>query len=65
MHHKLLKLPTKIILSPFFGKIRGGENIPKDCGVIMAANHASYLDHFLIGYVVVDNTGKEGDKWGR
>lgn len=34
---------------PFLGKCIGLENVPSDQGAIIAANHASYLDHLVIG----------------
>lgn len=34
------------------GKIKGIENLPRKGGVVLAANHASYLDHFIIGYAI-------------
>jgi 1-acyl-sn-glycerol-3-phosphate acyltransferase len=40
------------MLSPFIRKVTGLENIPKEGRYIFAANHASYLDHFLIGCTV-------------
>jgi len=47
----------KIILSPFIkflwlGKVSGSENIPKSGSFIVAANHNSYLDFFLLPVVI-------------
>ena len=40
-------------------KIQGISNIPKEnIGFIVAANHASYLDHFILGSTIVLNTKK-------
>jgi 1-acyl-sn-glycerol-3-phosphate acyltransferase len=34
---------------------RGTENLPKEGGFILAANHLSYIDPVLIGHLCVDN----------
>lgn len=40
-------------------KIIGKDNIPKDQkGFIVAANHASYLDHFILGGTIALNTDR-------
>lgn len=45
-------LASKVIpflCRPFLGECTGLENIPSDQGALLAANHASYLDHLVIG----------------
>ncbi|HLC96829.1 MAG TPA: lysophospholipid acyltransferase family protein [Candidatus Nanoarchaeia archaeon] len=37
-----------LLIKPWRGKCSGLENIPKG-GAVLCANHASYLDHFIIG----------------
>ncbi len=45
------------IASLWVRNIKGKENIPKEkIGLIVAANHASYLDHFIFGGVVARAT---------
>jgi len=40
-------------------KIKGIENLPKEkVGFIVACNHASYLDHFILGGTVASNTNR-------
>jgi len=48
MPHPIGKRFFKVILSPYIRKKTGLENIPKDRNFIIAANHASYLDHLLL-----------------
>jgi len=48
MAHPIGKRFFKVILSPYVRKKTGLENIPKDRNFIIAANHASYLDHLFI-----------------
>jgi len=48
MVYTLMKYISTPLLSPFIGEFNVGENLPKK-GVVFCANHASYLDHFLIG----------------
>lgn len=43
---------------PFIGKCEGLDNIPTDEGVIIAPNHASYLDHFIVGGKVIRKMDK-------
>lgn len=53
----------KRILFPIIGwwikKINGINNIPKEGPFIVAANHASYMDHLMIGYCVVPRLNKK------
>lgn len=45
------------IASLWIRNIKGKENIPKEkIGLIVAANHASYLDHFIFGGIVARTT---------
>ena len=44
--------------SPFLGKCNGISNIPRDRGAIIAANHSSYLDHFIVGCNIVSKLNK-------
>ena len=42
-----------LLFSPWLGKCTGIDNIPKGRGAIIAANHSSYLDHFIVGCNIV------------
>jgi len=47
-----------LLMRPWMGKCTGTENIPVS-GAILAANHASYMDHFIIGSVLVKHTKRD------
>ncbi len=49
MVYPIAKIVIPAMLKPLLGKCTGIENIPLDEGAVLAANHASYLDHFVIG----------------
>jgi 1-acyl-sn-glycerol-3-phosphate acyltransferase len=51
MVYTIMKYLSTPLLSPFIGEIDFRENLPKKRAVF-CANHASYLDHFLIGGLV-------------
>jgi len=40
-------------VSLWIKKVTGIKNIPRDSGFIIAANHSSYLDHLLLGNVII------------
>jgi 1-acyl-sn-glycerol-3-phosphate acyltransferase len=46
-------------LTAFIRRIKGLENIPKDRGFIVAANHCSYVDHFMVGAFLVVHLNKK------
>ncbi len=58
MVYPITKRILPLLLSPFLGKCTGIEGIPKDKGAIIAANHSSYLDHFVVGCNVVSKLNK-------
>ena len=41
------------ILKTCIKKVKGLENIPKDKSFILTPNHCSYIEHFLIGSIVI------------
>lgn len=54
----LEKIPLRfhflyLLLRPFIRYQEGVSHIPRSGGVIIVANHASYLDHYLIGLTVM------------
>ncbi|MEA2036549.1 MAG: lysophospholipid acyltransferase family protein [Nanoarchaeota archaeon] len=48
----------KLILHPFIGRVNGLENIPKDKGFILAANHDSYIDHLVLATIFINKLNK-------
>jgi 1-acyl-sn-glycerol-3-phosphate acyltransferase len=58
MVYPITKRVVPLLIRPWLGKCTGIENIPKDKGAILAANHASYLDHFIVGSQVVGYLNK-------
>ena len=46
-------------LNMWIGKVTGLKNIPKDRAFIIAPNHNSYIDHFLIGAILVPLLNKK------
>lgn len=58
MAYPIAKHIISLIIDPFFDKCTGIENIPKDKGAILAANHSSYLDHFIVGTSIVSKLNK-------
>jgi 1-acyl-sn-glycerol-3-phosphate acyltransferase len=58
MVYPIAKRIIPFLLKPWLGKVKGIENIPKDKGAILAANHSSYLDHFVVGSAVVPSLNK-------
>lgn len=49
MVHPILKRTIFPLFKLYIRKIEGKENIPKQGGYIIAANHESYMDHLFIG----------------
>ena len=49
----------KLILNRFIGQVNGLENVPKDRNFIVAANHDSYMDHFIIGITLIKYLNKK------
>ena len=53
--YKFLVPPAKVVLFPFFrAKAEGLENIPKDSGYVLAANHTSAWDPIALALVCPD-----------
>ena len=52
MRYLITRPIIRLLMKPFIAGMEGMQNIPAKGGVIFAANHASYLDHFIIGIAV-------------
>ena len=60
MVHSIAKISiVPLIRGLFIKKVNGIENIPKGEGFIAAANHCSYLDHYLISCILVPHLNKK------
>jgi 1-acyl-sn-glycerol-3-phosphate acyltransferase len=53
MAYLLTKAGAPLFNKLWLKKCIGIENIPKDKGFLLVANHASYMDHLLIGCAIV------------
>jgi 1-acyl-sn-glycerol-3-phosphate acyltransferase len=58
MVYPIAKHLFPLFFRPYLGKCNGIENIPKKGGLILAANHASYLDHFVVGCHIVSKLNR-------
>ena len=58
MVYPITKRVIPFLIKPWLGKCTGIENIPKEKGAILAANHSSYLDHLIIGSYIVSRLNK-------
>jgi 1-acyl-sn-glycerol-3-phosphate acyltransferase len=59
MVYPISKPFMKLILNRFIGKVNGLENVPKNRNFIVAANHDSYMDHFIIGVTLLKLLNKK------
>ena len=59
MVHAIAKRIIPPIVKLWVKKINGIENMPEDKNFIMAANHASYLDHWIISSILIPHTNKK------
>ena len=59
MVYPIGKLLIPLIFNRWIKKVTGLENIPKNGAFIVAANHASYMDHFIIMCTLVPYLNKK------
>lgn len=57
--YSLIPNLLNMIIRPYIHKIDGMHNIPKDKPFIVAANHASYIDDFIITTFIIKYTKKK------
>jgi 1-acyl-sn-glycerol-3-phosphate acyltransferase len=53
MAYTIIKRTIFPLIRLYIKKINGVENLPERSGFIFAANHASYMDHFILGAIMV------------
>ena len=58
MNYPAELLILSYIIRPYIHRIYGAENIPKDKAFIAAANHASYMDIFIVPYITIRYTNR-------
>lgn len=58
MEYPILGRVIPPIIGLWVKKVEGLENIPKEGNFIIAANHASYIDHLILSSMIVTHTGK-------
>lgn len=58
MVHVIIKLTVIPATKLWIKKINGLENLPRDRNFIIAANHASYLDHLILSSIIISNLNK-------
>tara|TARA_Y100000310_G_C20540650_1_gene743119 strand:+ start:172 stop:837 length:666 start_codon:yes stop_codon:yes gene_type:complete len=56
---KFILVFTTKILGLWIRKVKGLENLPKNQAFIIASNHCSYIEHFLIGSLVISYLQKK------
>lgn len=59
MVHDIPKITIVPIIQLWVKKINGLENVPKKGAFIAAANHASYMDHLIVGSTFIPHLDKK------
>ncbi len=59
MVHAILKRTIIPFIRLFIRKIGGGKNIPEKCAFIVAANHASFFDDFVVPSILIPVVDKK------
>lgn len=59
MVYLIPKLTIIPIIHLWVKKVSGGENLPEEGAAILAANHASYADHLIIGAYVATKVDRQ------
>ena len=63
MAYPIGKIIVPALYRPWIRKVEGLENIPKDRPFIIAANHSSYFDAFLLPTIIVPKINKRMHAW--
>lgn len=63
MVYPIAKRAITVIHRPWIRKVEGIENIPKDIPFIIAANHSSYFDIFLLPITIVPKINRKMHAW--
>lgn len=59
MAYIIPKLTIIPIVRLYVRKVNGIENLPRKCACIIAANHASYMDHMIIGSYIISHLNRK------
>lgn len=63
MAYPIGKIVVPALYRPWIGKVEGLKNIPKDIPFIIAANHSSYFDDFLLPTIIVPKINRKMHAW--
>lgn len=63
MPYPIAKVIIRALYRPWIGKVGGLENIPGDGPFIIAANHSSYFDAFLLPILIVQKIDRRMHAW--
>lgn len=63
MVYPIGKIIIPAIYRPWIRKVEGLENIPRQCSFIIAANHSSYFDAFLLPVIIVPKINRKMHAW--
>ena len=63
MAYPVGKIIVPALYRPWIRKVEGLENIPKEAPFIIAANHSSYFDAFLLPTIIVPKINRKMHAW--
>jgi len=63
MAYLIARLLIKAVYKPWIRKVEGVENIPKEEPFIIAANHSSYFDVFLLPIIILPKISSRMHAW--
>jgi len=63
MPYPIAKVVIRALYRPWIRKVEGLENIPGDMPFIIAANHSSYFDAFLLPIIIVQKIDRRMHAW--
>jgi len=63
MAYPVAKIMVPAVYRPWIRKVEGSENIPRHGAFIIAANHSSYFDVFLLPAIIVPKINRRMHAW--